>query len=677
MKSRLSPQPRHALLALLLLGTGVSAGQNRPDAPPPPPTFKSETNVVVVDAVVTDKQGHFVRGLTKDDFTILQDGKPQPISAFALVDLANQPPDRAPSSRPVEPDVRTNERPFEGRVYLLVLDDINTDGVRSPYVKTAARRFIEQHFHDDDLMAVMYTGRSNVGQSFTNNRRLLLAVVDQFFGRKDQMAQTMIRESRSSARGGGPGSPMDDVDRQLDAASTLQSIRGFAEWMGGTMPGRRKALILLSEGLAGFTYDDDSSIFGNNARSRIADEMREAVAAAAQANVSIFTIDPRGGGALLDEEDTELRTGADSLRALAHETGGVALVHSNNFAMAFDRVVADASSYYVLAYMPPADKRAGTFHTIDVKVNRQGVDVRARKGYASPKKTAVAQPAAGTMPAELRTALNSSVPISGLTLTVFATAFKGDGRNASVLVGTELRGRDLGLTRTDASGRLPDQVELTYVAADRKGIKASRTAHIRLSLKPETATLVGDSALRTFQRLDLQPGTYQLRVAAHDGNSRHIGSVLYDLEVPDFIDRKTPLAMSGLVLTSALSNPALVAAYDDRLKAVMPRAPTALRTFTQNDEIAVFAEIYDSDLKGSHIVDILTTVLAGDGQVVFKSEDGRSSDERQTKSDAYSHLVRIALQDFPPGGYVLRVQARSRVGDSAVSRDVPFTIAPR
>src|SRR5207247_4161632 len=128
-------------------------------------------------------------------------------------------------------------------------------------------------------------------------------------------------------------------------------------------------------------------------KTRVQDEMRNAVAAAARANVSIFTIDPRGGRALLDEEDTEVRTGADSLRALALETGGVATVHSNNFATAFDRVVRDNSSYYVLAYTPPVDQKARTFHTIAVKVARPGLPLRARTGYAGPKHTPAPQPA--------------------------------------------------------------------------------------------------------------------------------------------------------------------------------------------------------------------------------------------------------------------------------------------
>ena len=134
-------------------------------------------------------------------------------------------------------------------------------------------------------------------------------------------------------------------------------------------------------------------------------DTRDAITAAARANVSFFTIDPRGLHNMGDEimemsappEDPSLRlnTGgpagraaalaADSLRTLAEETGGFAAVDSNDFAQAYERIVRENSSYYVLGYYPPSDKRDGRFHRISVKVKRPGLKVTARKGYAAPK----------------------------------------------------------------------------------------------------------------------------------------------------------------------------------------------------------------------------------------------------------------------------------------------------
>src|SRR5204862_7641574 len=128
-------------------------------------------------------------------------------------------------------------------------------------------------------------------------------------------------------------------------------------------------------------------------------------------NVSIERMDPRGLTKLGDEEieiaaypddptvginstslANELRLSQDSLRVLADETGGFATVNRNDFSTAFERIVTDNSTYYVLAYYPPTiDKRDGRFHRIEVHVSRPGLIVRARKGYAAPKKAPAAR----------------------------------------------------------------------------------------------------------------------------------------------------------------------------------------------------------------------------------------------------------------------------------------------
>ena len=132
-------------------------------------------------------------------------------------------------------------------------------------------------------------------------------------------------------------------------------------------------------------------------------DIRDAIAATARSNVSIYTIDPRGlattaddtigVSGFADQDDPvagagigtrgvayDLRVSQDSLRQLADETGGFAAVNRNDFTNAFDRIVRDNSSYYVLAYYPPSDKRDGKFHRIDVKVTRPGLVVRSRRG---------------------------------------------------------------------------------------------------------------------------------------------------------------------------------------------------------------------------------------------------------------------------------------------------------
>src|SRR4051812_4807967 len=191
---------RLRLMGLLVLLTGVAltAGQNPAAQQPPqqqqpaasqtqqPPTFKVRVDFVEVDAVVTDREGRVVRDLKKEDFQVLEDGKSQSITNFTLVDIPIERFDRPLfAASPIEPDVKTNERPFDGRIYVMVIDDQHTRFGRTPRVKLAAKQFIERRLGANDLMAVVHTaGASNANQEFTSNKRLLLAAVDKTMGQK-------------------------------------------------------------------------------------------------------------------------------------------------------------------------------------------------------------------------------------------------------------------------------------------------------------------------------------------------------------------------------------------------------------------------------------------------------------------------------------------------------------
>src|SRR5207247_9830168 len=137
---------------------------------------------------------------------------------------------------------------------------------------------------------------------------------------------------------------------------------------------------------------------------------------------------------------------------------------------------------------------------------------------------------------------------------------------------------------------------------------------VTMSLKPETKSRIAENGVRMLSRIDLPPGRYQLRVAAHDGGGGSIGSVLYDLNVPDFT--KAPISMSGITLTSMSSSARPTARPDEQLRSVLPASPTGNRTFPQSDEIALFAEIYDNSAASTHKVDITSTITTDEGKVL-------------------------------------------------------------
>jgi VWFA-related protein len=677
-------------------------GQGQPQAPQQPPlTFRAEVNYVEVDARVLDQQGRFIGNLKSEDFEVLEDGKPQKVSAFSLVNIPVERVQRPLfASRPIEQDVRNNLQGADGRIYLLVLDDLHTQPLRSQRTKAAAKQFIERYVGANDLAAVIHTGgRTDANQDFTNNQRLLLRAVDKFMGRKLRSSTLNKIDDYNRRAGTGlesdPAQDLDDRERGFQARAALDTVRNLANYLGNVR-GRRKAIVMFSEGIDYNIYDFMSmNNTGNQEASTVMEATREMIAAATRANVAIYGVDPRGLGATFDNladiqsfpDDTslglnqsalfnEVRLAQDSLRTMSDETGGFAVVNRNDFDTAFQRIVDDNSSYYMLGYYSSNERRDGRFRKIEVRLkNRPGLVVRARKGYVAPRGRAPETKAAtkdGPSP-ELKEALESPLPLPGLPLAVAATVFKGPAPKGSVVISTFVHGGSLPLT--DEKGMFKNDLEVVAVATDDKGKSFSTERNtVNLNMKPDTAKRVQATGFRIIQSLDLAPGRYLLRVAVKEGNTRKAGMVSYDLEVPEFT--KEPLTMSDIALTSALSGAAPTIRPKDPLEKLLPGPLTTYREFPNVDEIALFTEVYDN-IKPSHKVEITATVKAEGGQTVFETREEHDSSELAGSAGGYGFQARVPLSKFAPGLYVLRVEATARVGDrNTVAKETVFRIAP-
>ena len=178
---------------LVVQATAQAPQPGREDKPQA--TFQVEVNHIAVDVSVTDQQGHFVTGLTLDDFALSEDGTAQKIDTFSYVDVpvAGPEPFRGVDG-PVSTDVRSNAKPISGRMYVIVLDDANVSSLRTAQVKQQARQFIESYFVDGDVAAVAYTsGRTDGSQDLTSDRLLLLASIDKFIGQRSRSAALASR----------------------------------------------------------------------------------------------------------------------------------------------------------------------------------------------------------------------------------------------------------------------------------------------------------------------------------------------------------------------------------------------------------------------------------------------------------------------------------------------------
>jgi VWFA-related protein len=706
--------------------------------PAPAVTFQVEVNFVDIDAVVTDERGNFVAGLGKDDFELFEDGKPQQISTFSLVDIPLPSPGARPATAvPAVSDVKSNAQPISGRLYVIVMDDLNVAPLRSKVVVQAARQFIERNFGPDDMAAVTYTsGRTDAGQEFTSERALLLAAIDRFQGRKlrstviekaDQYFNQHLKELEINApdttdpdyvqqdpRSGTVRGPIgfsdvttdaDDFERGHRAQQVLSTLRRLADYMGG-IRGRRKALLMFSEGIDYPIYD----IFGSRAATTVIMETRDTIAAAARGNVSFFAVDPRGLVGMTSEA-IELNAPADphlgfdakglladmylsqdSLRTLAEETGGYAAVNSNNVATALNRIVRANSTYYVLGYYPATAPRDGRFHKIEVRVKRPGLRVSARKGYVSPRPLTAAERAeqdrirerargrsgSAQTSDELRQVLNQPLQRNGLTLAVQAAPFKAATRQASVAVSVELDADRLHFTE-QPNKTFADGIELSLFALDERGKPHGGNFYqFNLALRPDTYQRVRESIVRMNPRIVLPPGRYQLRVGVRESGAGEMGTVFYDLQVPDYA--ANGLAMSGLLLTADSARSQFTPQPDDQLPPEsLPAPATSRRTFGRNDVLSAFAEIYDNvSSRNAQRLEVITTLTGDDGVAAFSSRESLAGSATADARNARIPLSKqIPLKDMRPGRYVLRVEARALGGTAKpVVRETVVTVVP-
>jgi VWFA-related protein len=702
------------LASLLLISVDRSAllqaqQTGSPEPGQPPVTFRAEVNYVEVDAVVTDAKGNLVAGLTQDDFSVFEDGKPQKISTFGLVNIPVTRPDQPLfSPSPIELEVQTNEH-RDGRVYMIVLDSLHTDALNALRVKAAARQFVERRLGENDVAAVVHTsGRSDLGQDFTNNRRLLLASIDKFVGEKlrsetleklDAYSRTGITVPSSPVGGGQTVMDPEELERGDHAKRMLRQLQRLADYMAG-IHGRRKALVLISEGVP---YDM-ANLFGTAVTSIVLDEAREAIGAAQRANVSIYAIDPRGlstgmGDAIeiagfdsavsTDSGTThtdsralgigpealmsESRIAQDSLRMLAEETGGIAAVNRNDFKNAFEQIVKENSTYYVLGYYPTNEKRDGKFHKIDVKVKRAGVTVKTRRGYVAPRGKAVEVKATPDVSPVLREAMNSPIPMGVIPLRAFAAAFKGTAPNATVALSVEMGGSDF--KYAEKNGGFSDVVTVVFTPIDQNGkVKAGKRSKATLALKAPGVEAARTNGIRVLSSLDLPPAHYQIRIAVGEDGAEKAGTVLYDLDVPDF--SKLPVAMSGIVVSAASAGTVVTVGSEGPIAQLLPGPAVATREFARGDTLGLFAEVYENLPQApTHKVDLTTTVRADDGHAVFSTQEERSSTELQGGRGGYGYTPQIPLKDLVPGTYVIHLEARSRTSNQpGIGRDIQIRV---
>jgi VWFA-related protein len=402
----------------LLLGAGVSlrpadvhAQAPQPAATAPAaqtPTFRATVELVTTDVIPRDSRNdQFIADLKPGEFEVYEDGVKQDIVSMSLIHGGRAYNVQAPPPAPVrEGIILPRSRPTNdaaGRIFLIFIDDLHLDFGMTPRLRSLLKDMLKDLIHDGDMFGIVSTGTSSIEQQLTYDRQILESISVKAKG--EALKPSEIIQSSS---GVGPASELRHraqvaFQTAYDLVTNLQKVQN-----------RRKAVIYISSGydfnpfeqsridhvaeIMHSTADDlQQDPFYQNQRSENAlqegdlyKEEAELIRAANRANATFYTIDPRGlvaGQDMAEEIDNRdfqeyLRESQDSLRTIADNTGGFAIVNQNDFRKGLKRIDAETSDYYVLGFYSSNPDVLKRVRRLEVKVTRPGIDVKARTQYS-------------------------------------------------------------------------------------------------------------------------------------------------------------------------------------------------------------------------------------------------------------------------------------------------------
>ena len=550
--------------------------------------IRATTRLVQVDVVVTDSSGHPVKDhLTERDFSILEDGKPQKVSFFSFQQLEGREKRQPPQLPPHVATNRPEYRHTAGPPIILLLDGVNTPVENQMYVRQQMLRFLANHFDPSMRIAVFVLGNQlTVLQDFTSDPALLTAAMQKYRSQSSAsgrqggtdvqlQAPTFDGGSISPRAGqvasdgsGGTGGPGESSSRSLmniagalarfekeitantlemRVAQTADALSTIARYLAG-FPGRKVVIWFSASFPLNLSIVDQQDF---DVYRSYADRVRQTTNLLSDAQVAMYTVDARGlvGTAISDPSDSgrdangrmqltveehmkanskeifERFNKEDSLIKVAQETGGRAFLNTNDLDRAIVESVEDSSTYYMIGYYPSRKQWDGKFHTVKVKVAREGVVVRHRRGYYAIDPENWRRSGA----AEMKTALEKDT-IGSTGVLFYARALPATA-NAEVKVEFLVDPHTITFESISENQRYCNlEFQVQAFTPEGKLVKVE-AQQAEAPLKPQTFARIQQNGLPMPVSIKLEPGEYVLHVGVRDNRTGLFGTAELPLTV--------------------------------------------------------------------------------------------------------------------------------------------------
>jgi VWFA-related protein len=526
-----------SLFLFVLILVPFALAQN---SAPTGPAIRITTRLVQVSVIVQDEHGEPITGLTKDDFELLDQGKPQRISEFSeLSETVTSPPviDAAKGRSPSEVFTNgvalasDNDRPPQ--VSVILLDKLNTWGSDTGFARQGLARFLSG-MRTQDNVAIYSLGEDlEVVHGFTNDSRVLLAALSTFSSLESRTKYSSRPEDSSSITVI-PNSPDTDPRQELAhleqnrlaqvnsnrAITTADALLEIARHLAGIRG--RKSLIWLSSAFPPYVV---RAYGGTQIATTFSSDITRAVRALSDANIAVYPVDPRGLAPFGDGLDWSKPSTFGVMDSIAELTGGRATYHTNDIEGAIQQAVNDSRVSYMLGYYPDSGQWDGTFHSIKVKVHRHGVQVRTRQGYFASQQSA---PGDEKQRVQLMlSAASDTLESTGVGMKL-ETISTDAGATPHLKMRLTLDPRSVALNPN--SGRWTDDIEIFYVETDTNlHVLTSLARTLSLNLTSTTYEKTMKEGVKLVCDFPIKPGATQIRLVALDRNAGQLGSVTIPL----------------------------------------------------------------------------------------------------------------------------------------------------